>query len=166
MTVGTIGLLVLVGTGGALLAKLLRLPMWPFTGAVLAVAALQLAHPVASALPSWWGLVAQVLIGTAVGARLRRGVLSEFRSVLAPGVLVVATVIPVGIGLGLGVHYWTGAPALDTVFGLVPGGVGEMVAAAASLHGNSALVAGMHLARLLVVVWTAHFAIRLVQRRA
>lgn len=154
------------GVGGALAAKVLRLPMWPFTGAVLAVAVLQQLHHVDLVLPSWWSLVAQILVGTAVGGRLGREVILEFRSVLTPGVVVVLTVIPAGVGLGVLVHYWTGLPALDTVFGLVPGGVGEMVAATASLNGNSALVAGMHLARLLVVVWTAHIAVRLLRKRA
>jgi membrane AbrB-like protein len=157
-------LLLAAGVAGAALARLLRLPMWPFTGAVLAVALLQQLHHVELGLPGWWSLVAQILVGTAVGGRLGREVLLEFRSVLAPGVVVVLTVIPAGVGLGILVHYWTGLPALDTVFGLVPGGVGEMVAATASLNGNSALVAGMHLARLLVVVWTAHVAVRWLRR--
>lgn len=156
--------LLAAGVAGAALARLLRLPMWPFTGAVLAVALLQQLHHVELGLPGWWSLVAQILVGTAVGGRLGREVLLEFRSVLAPGVVVVLTVIPAGVGLGILVHYWTGLPALDTVFGLVPGGVGEMVAATASLNGNSALVAGMHLARLLVVVWTAHVAVRWLRR--
>lgn len=150
---------------GAIIARWLRVPMWPFTGAVLAVALFQAASETQVSLPGWWSLAAQILVGTAVGGRLGRGIVTEFRSVLVPGLLVVVTIIPVGVGLGLLVHAWTGLPVLDTVFGLVPGGVGEMVAATASLHGNSALVAGMHLARLLVVVWTVHLLVPAVRRR-
>lgn len=139
--------------------------MWPFTGAVLAVAGAAALSGRSVDLPSWWALLAQVLVGTAVGGRIGRGVVTEFRAVLVPGVAVVLTVVPLGVALGLFVHTATGLPVLDTVFGLVPGGVGEMVAATAGLGGNSALVAGMHLVRLLVVVWAVHLVVALLQRR-
>jgi hypothetical protein len=150
---------------GAAAARWLRAPMWPFTGAVVAVAIAAALLPLRVVLPGWWPLLAQILVGTAVGGRLGRSILADFRSVLVPGVAVVVTVIPLGVVLGLMVHAWTGLPALDTVFGLVPGGVGEMVAATAGLGGNSALVAGMHLVRLLAVVWTVHAMVAYVRRR-
>jgi uncharacterized protein len=46
---------------------------------------------------------------------------------------------------------WMQLPA-GTLLGSVPGGVGEMVAVAAGLHADSALVAAMHLVRLVVVL--------------
>ena len=48
---------------------------------------------------------------------------------------------------------------------MVPGGVGEMVSAVASLGGDSALVAGMHLVRLLVVVTVMGALVRWFRRR-
>jgi uncharacterized protein len=156
--------LLAAAAAGAALAKWLRVPMWPFTGAVVAVALFHVLSDTTVALPGWWSLVAQILVGTAVGARLGRGILAEFRSVLVPGALVVVTLIPLGVGLGLLVHEQTGLPVLDTVFGLVPGGVGEMVAASAGLGGNSALVAGMHLVRLLIIVWTVNVLVAAIRR--
>ena len=154
-----------VAVTGACVARLLRAPMWPFTGAVVAVALAGAVVPLDVTVPLWWSLLAQILVGTAVGARLGRDILADFRSVLAPGTVVVVTIVPLGVALGWALHRWTGLPGLDTVFGLVPGGVGEMVAATAALGGNSALVAGMHLARLLVVVWTVHLMVAFVRRR-
>jgi uncharacterized membrane protein AbrB (regulator of aidB expression) len=54
---------------------------------------------------------------------------------------------------------------VEAVFGMVPGGVGEMVAAVASMGGDSALVAGIHLVRLLVVVSVMGQLARWFQRR-
>jgi membrane AbrB-like protein len=140
------------GTAGAALGRLARLPMWPLTGALLGAASVQLALGNGGPFPSWAVFVAQVLVGSTVGARLGPTVLQEFRQVMVPGVLaVVATVVA---GVGLGVLLWWTLPVglVEAVFGMVPGGVGEMVAAVASLDGDSALVAGMHLIRIVVVV--------------
>ena len=79
-------------------------------------------------------------------------------------VAVVATVAA-GIGLGLALWSTTGLGLMEAVFGMVPGGVGEMVAAVASLGGDSALVAGIHLVRLLVVVSVIGWLVRWFQRR-
>ena len=48
---------------------------------------------------------------------------------------------------------------------MVPGGVGEMVAAVASIDGDSALVAGMHLVRIVIVVTVIDVAVRWLRRR-
>jgi uncharacterized protein len=68
---------------------------------------------------------------------------------------------------GLGVVLWAsnGLGIVEAVFGMVPGGVGEMVAAVASIEGDSALVAGMHLVRLLVVVTVMGALVRWFRRR-
>ena len=79
-------------------------------------------------------------------------VLQEFRLVVVPGVVAVVATVVAGIGLGLAVWSLFPVGRVEAVFGMVPGGVGEMVSAVASLGGDSALVAGMHIIRLLVVV--------------
>ena len=58
-----------------------------------------------------------------------------------------------------------GLGLVESVFGMVPGGVGEMVAAVASIDGDSALVAGMHLVRLVVVVSVMGSLVRWFRRR-
>ncbi|OEV30742.1 hypothetical protein AN219_09050, partial [Streptomyces nanshensis] len=54
------------------------------------------------------------------------------------------------------------APAL---LGSIPGGVGEMVSAAAGLGADSGLVAGMHLIRLVVVLSALPLLLRWARRR-
>jgi uncharacterized protein len=158
-------LLLAGGSAGAVVGRLLRLPMWPLTGALVGAGAVHLAIGNHAALPTWSVFVAQVLVGSAVGARLGPEVLGEFRHLVTPGLLVVLTTV--GAGVGLGVALWSSREVglVEAVFGMVPGGVGEMVAAVASIDGDSALVAGMHLIRILVVVTVMDVIVRWLRRR-
>lgn len=140
------------GAVGAALGRLLHLPLWPLTGALVGAGTVQLAVGSDAPFPSWALFVAQVLVGSTVGARLGPTVLQEFRVIIVPGMVAVVATVVAGIGLGLAVWWIMPIGLVEAVFGMVPGGVGEMVAAVASLGGDSALVAGIHIIRLLVVV--------------
>ncbi len=153
------------GSVGAALARLVRLPMWPLTGALVGSSAVHLAVGGGGTLPSGLVFAAQVLVGSTLGARLGPTVLREFRAVMAPGTVAVLATVAAGIGLGLALWASNGLGLVEAVFGMVPGGVGEMVAAVASLGGDSALVAGIHLVRLLVVVSVIGWLVRWFQRR-
>jgi membrane AbrB-like protein len=152
VSVAVLAALLAGGAAGAALGRLVRLPLWPLTGALLGAGAVQLAVGNGAPFPAWAVFVAQVLVGSTVGARLGPTVLQEFRLVVVPGVVAVVATVVAGIGLGLAVWWIMPVGLVEAVFGMVPGGVGEMVAAVASLGGDSALVAGMHIIRLLVVV--------------
>ena len=163
-TVLLVGLLA-GGSAGAALARLARLPMWPLTGALVGSSAVHVAFGGGGTLPSWLVFGAQVLVGSTLGARLGPTVLREFRAVMAPGMVAVLATVAAGIGLGLALWANNGLGLVEAVFGMVPGGVGEMVAAVASLGGDSALVAGIHLVRLLVVVSVIGWLVKWFQRR-
>lgn len=153
------------GCVGAAIGRLLRLPLWSLTGALAGAGAVQLAVGTGDAFPAWAVFVAQVLVGSTVGARLGPTVLQEFRHVMVPGVVAVLVTVVAGIGLGLLVWWTRPVGLVEAVFGMVPGGVGEMVAAVTSLGGDSALVAGMHLIRLLIVVTVMGALVRWFRRR-
>jgi uncharacterized protein len=150
---------------GAALGRLARLPMWPLTGALIGAGAVHLAVGGGVALPAWLIFVAQVLVGSTLGARIGPTALREFRDVMAPGMVAVLATVLAGIALGLALWSTNGLGLVEAVFGMVPGGVGEMVAAVASMGGDSALVAGIHLVRLLVVVSVMGQLARWFQRR-
>ena len=160
-----LALLVLGGAVGAGAARALHLPMWPLTGSLVGAASVHLATSSSVQVPTSWSVGAQVLVGTAVGATVAPDLLRQFRAVLVPGVVAVLALIGVGVGCGLAMG---AAGVLDpavAAFGMVPGGVGEMVAAAQALGADSALVAGVHVVRLLVVLWSLPLLVRWVTRR-
>ena len=152
MSLIALAALIVGGTLGALLGRVLHLPLWPLTGALVGAGSVQLFVGNHAPFPAWTLFIAQVLVGSTVGARLGPTVLQEFRLVVVPGVVAVVATVVAGIGLGLAVWSLFPVGRVEAVFGMVPGGVGEMVSAVASLGGDSALVAGMHIIRLLVVV--------------
>ena len=49
------------GSAGAVLARFLRVPLWPLTGAIVGAAVLHVSVGGSSVVPAWWGFVAQVL---------------------------------------------------------------------------------------------------------
>lgn len=157
-------LLLASGVAGAGAGRLLRLPMWPLTGSILGAAAVHVLVGGTAVAPTWWSVVAQVLVGTAVGAAIAPGVLAEFRAVLLPGVLAVVSILGVGVLCGLAIAATGRVHLASAVFGMVPGGVGEMVAAATALRADGALVAGIHVTRLLVVLSVLPLLVRWARR--
>jgi len=95
-----------------------------------------------------------------VGSSVGRNLLGAIRRVSRPGAVVVVTIIGVGVSAGLVIAAAGWADPAAALLGSVPGGVGEMVAAAAGLGADSALVAGMHLIRLFAVLLTLPLLLR------
>ena len=151
MTAGVVWVL-LGGAAGAALARPLRLPFWPLTGSIAGAAVVRLVLGGHIAVPTGWQTGAQVLVGTVVGLAVAPGVLREFRAVLLPGLLAVAGILGLGVGWGLVVGHSGATGTAAAVFGMVPGGVGEMMAAATAVGADTAVVAAMHLVRLVVVL--------------
>lgn len=140
--------------------RLLRVPMWPISGGVVGAGAVHLILGGTTAMPAVLSPTAQVLVGAAIGATIGPEIFREFAKFLTPGILSVLLVVGTGVGLGFGLHALGLLPPAEAVLGTVPGGVGEMVAAAISLEVDSAVVAGIHLVRLLVVMWTLPLLVR------
>ncbi|MGH3384161.1 MAG: AbrB family transcriptional regulator [Nocardioidaceae bacterium] len=160
MSPGEMTLLLASGAAGAAVGRLLRLPMWPMTGALAGAALMHVLVGGHFVAPGWWSVLAQVLVGTAVGATVAPNLLREFRSVLVPGAVAVLAIVGIGVGCGLAIGALHLLDPTVAVFGTVPGGVGEMVAAATALDVDSALVAAMHTVRLLAVLWLLPVLVR------
>ncbi|APU16404.1 MULTISPECIES: AbrB family transcriptional regulator [Actinoalloteichus] len=151
---------------GALLARLGRVPLWPLIGAIAGAGAFHAITGTPENLPRALEIAAQVVVGTVVGSALGPSLIRVFRSLLLPGLLAVVTILGVGVGLGALLSHWGDVDETVAVFGMVPGGVGELVAATASLGGDSAVVAGMHLIRLVVLLTVLPLLIRWLDRKA
>ncbi|PXY27871.1 AbrB family transcriptional regulator [Prauserella muralis] len=156
-------IVLLSGAAGAALARLLRLPFWPLIGSIGGAATARLLAGAELGVPVPWQVAAQLLAGTVVGLAIRPGVLRELRTVLTPGLVVVLTVIGLGVGWGVLIGRLSTADVPTAVFGMVPGGVGEMLASATAVGADTAVVAAMHIARLVVVLSCLPLLIRLAR---
>lgn len=164
MTVVALLLLLASAGAGARLGRWLRLPMWPLTGAILGGLVLTLLWPGPIDVPGGWRVAAQVLVGTAVGAAIEKGVLREGLDLVVPGLLAVVSIIGIGVAGGLLIGGMHQLDHVSAVLGMVPGGVGEMVASATALHANVPVVASMHVVRLVISLAALPLMIRCVSR--
>lgn len=153
-------LLLLGAVAGAGAARALRVPMWSVTGSIAGAGTTQVWLDGSAVLPSWCGVAGQVLVGISLGSAVDPAVLRQFRAVAVPGSLTVVTLVAVGLAGGTAIAATGRLPVSEAVLGTVPGGVGEMVAAATALRVDSAVVAGMHVLRLLMVLLSLPLLLR------
>lgn len=165
VSVGVLHLVVLLASGGlgAIGGYLLRLPMWPITGALVGSAAANLALQSSTGMPTGLSFVAQVLVGTAIGSTVLPGFAKQVRRMLVPVLVVVGALVGAGLSFATILSLLGFLAAPEAFLGLIPGGVGEMVSAA-PVGADSALIAGIHVVRLLVSLWTLPLLIRWASR--
>lgn len=80
-----------------------------------------------------------------------RGGQIETRSLPLPGTLIVVTIVVGGVGPGRPLATTGPIEHASDTLGTIPGGGGEMVAAAESLHAESLMVAVMNVVGVFVV---------------
>ncbi|MDU8926811.1 AbrB family transcriptional regulator [Alisedimentitalea sp. MJ-SS2] len=144
-------LLIAAQIAGITLGKLLRLPAWQLTGALLASAALALlGYPLS--IPAWLMQLAQVIVGTSLGMRfagLSRDMLIRG---LGLSILSVSAMLILGGVIALLIGPATGQDFKVLLITFAPGGVNEMALVALSLNANPAFVTLHHVFRITVTV--------------
>lgn len=144
--------LVACGVVGALLGRLSRLPGGVIIGPMICSTAVHVSGLSVAVVP--WELLAlaQVVLGASIGARfvgesqrmIRNGVPLAFVSVFGAGLVTLALAWPLA--------YLTGGDLVTLLLALAPGGMAEMSLVAVSLGLDAAIVATLHLERILLVV--------------
>jgi len=155
-----------VGAAGALVGIATRVPSGGMLGALAAVAVLQLLSGGLLRLDPAWSTGTQILIGAVLGSSLDRRAIRAFRAVLLPGVLAVSTMLLAGLGVGLAIAFLGFIDPATALFGMAPGGVAEMSAAAIALGAAGPIVVMMHTVRILAVTALLPFLLRPLSRRA
>ncbi|MEZ5714856.1 MAG: AbrB family transcriptional regulator [Paracoccaceae bacterium] len=149
---------------GLTLGRLLRLPAWQLTGALLVSAALALlGHPLH--VPRWLMFLAQVVIGTSLGMRfagLSHGMLLKgtWLSLVSVGAMLL-----IGGTLALLLGPATGQSFEVLLITFAPGGVNEMALIALSLQANPAFVTLHHVFRIAITVLALSTMKRVLARR-
>ena len=150
---------------GFFAARALRLPAAALTGPMVISAAVHLFGVTASKPPSELIIVAQIVIGTAIGCRFA-GV-GPRRVLRAIAAAAGATAIMLGIGVvfALGLNAALGLPVAALVLAFAPGGLAEMTLIALALGIDPAFVSTHHVVRIFLVVILAPMAFKLIAPR-
>ena len=150
-----------IGYGGALAARLLRIPGTYIIGPMLASAIAHLLGWTTFRPPMELIVVAQVVVGSALGCRFAGTSVSKvFRTLLhatgATGIMIAGTVIA-----AFTLHQFVDTPLAALVLAFAPGGLAEMSLVALALATDAAFVSTHHVLRILFVVVVAPFCYRL-----
>lgn len=149
---------------GVPLGRLLRLPAPILSGPMVVSAALHLGGITAAAPPPEVLAVAQVIVGSALGARFVGTSVGAL--VRTAGLSIASTTVMLGLA---GCAAWamaqgSGLPFLVLLLAYVPGGVAEMSLIALALGADVPFVATHHVARIALVVAIAPLLFRMLGR--
>ena len=140
-----------VGFLAGVLAHRFRLPGGAIVASLLTVGALHLLVSELSPLGQGYRVGAQIMIGIVIGATLKREPFRTLRRALVPvSITVVLILVAAALG-GFALHHITGLSLFSALLATVPGGAGDVTAAALALDQDAAIVAGFHLIRQLAI---------------
>lgn len=147
-----LSVLTLCAIVGAGIGRLIRLPAYRIVGPMLVTAAIHIAGITAAKPPYELVFIAQVVVGSSVGARftdipLQRVFRTIAASVGSTTVMLSFTLIAAAVLAPLTGMEWT-----PIILAFAPGGLAEMSVIALSLGIETAFVATHHVARIAMIV--------------
>jgi len=157
-------LLAVLGLIGVPLAKALKVPAAALVGPMILSALAHYFEIVHAAPPTELLVVAQVIVGTAIGCRFAGFEPSRARTVMGHAGLVA--VIYVGLAALIGTYgaQLAGLPNAALVLAVAPGGLAEMTLIALAIGVETAFVSTMHIFRIAMVVFTIPPAFALMRK--
>jgi membrane AbrB-like protein len=148
---------------GALLLDRLGVPAGALIGAMIGAAAVNFFGFEAAATPLWLRFAALAVIGWEIGRSITPDRLDAIRGALLPMVAVVIGLLVSGAAIAFVLTRF-GIDAPTAFLAASPGGVSQMGAISADVGADAALVVTVHLMRVITVVMTAPFIVRLLDR--
>lgn len=145
---------------GPLLGKLLRLPAYRLVGPMLSSAAVHIAGLTSSVPPMELVAMAQVVVGSAIGARFAGSPLIWVLKLIASSIVSTSLMLGATVGFALVLAPLSGIPFAPIVLAFSPGGLAEMSLIALALGVETAFVATHHVARISMIVIAAPLVFR------
>lgn len=148
-----VAILCVCGLCGALMCRKLGLPAGVLVGTAVGVAVGQavLGFPLLPPFPGGNSLL-QLSVGVLVGSRFTRTSLSAGMRSLLPALLLAAILLLAGVLLALFVSRTMSVDLLTALFAAAPGGMTEMSTVGAIFGGDGAVIASVHLVRILLAI--------------
>jgi uncharacterized protein len=154
------GVLAACAIVGPAIGKLLRLPAYRLVGPMLASAAVHIAGLTASVPPMVLVATAQVVVGSAIGARFAGSPLKWVLKLIVSSIGSTSLMLGATVGFALLLAPITGIPFAPIVLAFSPGGLAEMSLIALALGIETAFVATHHVARIAMIVIAAPLVFR------
>ncbi|MBI2254015.1 MAG: AbrB family transcriptional regulator [Proteobacteria bacterium] len=153
------------GVLGFLGARQLRMPAYALVGPMIVSALLHVAGLTASRPPAELVALAQIVVGSMIGARftglpLRLVVRGIFLAVGATALLLL-----VAVAFGFAVDATAQVPFGSALLAFSPGGLAEMSLIALALGIDAAYVSSHHVVRIFMIVVAAPLAFRLLRHK-
>ena len=145
---------------GPMLGKLLRLPAYRLVGPMLASAAVHIAGVTGSTPPMELVAIAQVVIGSAIGARFAGSPLKWVLKIIAASIGSTSLMLGATVGFAWVLAPLSGISFAPIVLAFAPGGLAEMSLIALALGIETAFVATHHVARIAMIVIVAPLILR------
>ena len=133
--------------GGVLLLKL-RVPGGMLVGAIVAVAALNLATQQAY-IPQETRILAQVLTGTYIGCMVTREDMRQMPKLIGPYLVVMVSFLVLNLCMAAMMFFITDFDLITCLFSTAPGGVSDMPIISMDLGADSSVVAVMQFIRMI-----------------
>ncbi len=161
---GDLALLAALSGAGYLLAQRLRLPAAIFVGPLLGSAAAHLAGWIETEPPYLLMALAQLVLGSAVGARFSGTPLALIGRTLLLGAGATVIMLLITLAFGGALVAFTGHPLPLLLLAFIPGGFTEMSLIALAMGVDPAFVVTHHSVRVFLVVLIALPAFAWLQR--
>jgi membrane AbrB-like protein len=153
----------IVAIAAAWIFEALRVPAGALIGAMVGVAALNLADFSVPELPDVVRFLSFAALGWLLGSQFTKETLTQLREAALP----IAVIVGLLLAAAVGATFWLRAAGFDTSTAFLaasPGGISQMAAISAEVGANAPLVVTVHLVRIMAVVFIAPFVARLVTR--
>jgi membrane AbrB-like protein len=154
-------LLSATGVAGFALARVLRVPAYALVGPMVLSAFLHGAGITHSRPPFWLVALAQIVVGSMVGARFDGVRAREVVSAVLLAAVATALLLLVAVAFGWLVNWSLDIPFAATLLAFAPGGLAEMSLIALALDIDAAYVSSHHVVRIVLIVVAAPIVFRL-----
>ena len=158
-------LLAAIGVLGAVVFRFCRVPNPNFLGPLTLTAALAVSGFAPLPYPGFVLALAQIVLGTWLGARFRRELLGSARRLLLACAANVLLIIILSAAVAVAIAAISGIDWHTMILGAAPGGVAEMALTAKFLGQNVALITAFHLTRIFIFMPNIPWIVALIAKR-
>lgn len=152
---------IIVGLIGGYVGVKLNIPAGAMIGSMIFVGIYNVVSNNAQ-LPMNFKLIAQVIIGCAVGLNFTKDSVLGLKDIIIPSIILVIGLTTLSIVLGCIIHKFTGLDLQTALFSSAPGGLADMTIMSEAFGAQTHIVALLHLIRLTTVLTVLPIVIKIL----